>query len=97
MAKTFSEDTSRLFWHNKRIKKDVEYWISEFNNLVKSIKKDKFKYGPRVEYLDLIIYKDNRFHDQGFFDIKIFQKWQNLYAYILQTSNHKKHTIKNYV
>ena len=64
---------------------------------MKSIKIDEFKYGPRVEYLDLIIYKDNRFHDQGFFDIKIFQKEQNLYAYIPQTSNHKKHTIKNYV
>ena len=29
-------------------RKDVEYWISEFNNLVESIKIDEFKYGPRV-------------------------------------------------
>ena len=54
--------------------KDVKYWISEFNNLVKSIKIHEFKYGPRMEYLDLIIYKGNRFLDQGFFDKKILQK-----------------------
>ena len=47
--------------------------------------------------LFLIIYKGNRFHELGFFDIKIFQKEPNIYAYIQQTNNHKKHTIKNYV
>ena len=47
--------------------------------------------------MDLVIYKGNRFHEKGFFDIKIFQKEQNVYPDILQKSNHKKHTIKNYV
>ena len=32
-----------------------------------------------------------------FFDIKIYQKEQNLYAYIPQKSFHRKHTIKHYV
>ena len=68
-----------------------------FNSLVKSIKIDKFKYGSKVEFMDLVIFKGNRFHQKGLLDIKIFQKEQNLYAYIPQKSNHKKHTIKNYV
>ena len=85
------------FGITKGSKSNVEYWILEFNKLVKSIKIDKFKYGPRVEYMDLIIFKGNRFSQSGLFDIKIFQKPQNLYAYIPQKSNHKKHTIKNFV
>ena len=47
--------------------------------------------------MDLIIFKGNRFHEKGFFDIKIYQKEQNLYAYIPQKSFHRKHAIKNYV
>ena len=78
-------------------KTDVEYWIMEFNKLEKSIEIDKYTYGPKVEYMDIVIYKGDRFFKNGFFDIKIFQKQQNKYAYIPQKSNHKKHTIKNYV
>ena len=74
------------FGITKGSKKDVEYWISEFT------------YGPKVVFMDVVIYKGNRFYKKGFFDIKIFQKEQNLYAYIPQKSNHtKKHRIKNYV
>ena len=79
----------------KGSKVNAEYWISEINKLVESIEIDKFKYGPRVEFLDLVIYKGNRFHNNGCFDIKIHQKEQNLYAYIPQKSNHRKNTIKN--
>ena len=39
---------------------------------------DKFKNGPRVEYMDLVIFKGNRFHEKGFFDFKIYQKEQKL-------------------
>ena len=34
--------------------------------------------------MDLVIYKGNRFYNNGCFDIKIHQKEQNLYAYIPQ-------------
>ena len=47
--------------------------------------------------MDLVIFKGNRFYQKGLFDIKIFQKEQNLYAYIPKKSNHKKHTFKNLV
>ena len=85
------------FGITKGSKCDVEYWITAFNNLVQSIKIDKFTYGPRVEYIDLVIFKGNIFYQKGHFDIKIFQKKQNLYAYIPQKSFHKKHSISNYV
>ena len=68
-----------------------------FRLLVESIKIDKFKYGSKLEYMDLVIFKGNRFHQKGLFDIKIFQNEQNLYAYIPKKSNHKKHTFKNFV
>ena len=36
-------------------KQDVEYWISQFNNLRKTIKIDKWSFGNHVEYMDLYI------------------------------------------
>ena len=77
------------FGITKGSKADIEYWILAFNSLVKSIKIDKFKYGSKVEFMDLVIFKGNRFCQKGLLDIKIFQKEQNLYAYIPQKSNHK--------
>ena len=44
----------------KGSKTNLEYWISEFNKSVESIVIDKFKHGPKVEYMDLVIYKGNR-------------------------------------
>ena len=85
------------FGITKGSKANVEYWIKEFNNLVESIKIDKFKYGSRVDFMDLTIFKGNRFYRKGLFNVKIFQKEQNLYAYIPQKSNHKKHSIRNFV
>ena len=68
----------------KGSKSDAKYWISAFNNLVESIKIDKFKYGSKVEYMDLVTFSRNRFYQKGLFDIKIFQKEQNIYAGIPQ-------------
>ena len=80
------------FGITKGSKTDVEYWIAEFNKLVKSIVIDKYKYGPKVEFMDIVMYIDNRFFTEGFFN-----QQQNKYAYISQKSNHRNHTIKNYV
>ena len=44
------------FGITKGSKANVDSWIKEFNNLVKLIKIDKFKYGSRVEYMDLIFF-----------------------------------------
>ena len=80
--KVFKRYIDDGFGITKGSRKDVEYWISEFNNLMESIKIDKFKYAPRMEYMDLIIDSMKKF----FFDIKIYQKEQNLYAYIPQNT-----------
>ena len=85
------------FGITKGSKSDVEYWILNFKLLVESIKIDKFKHGSKVEYMDLVIFKGNRFHQKGLFDINIFPKEQNLYAYIPKKSNHKNHTFENLV
>jgi hypothetical protein len=78
-------------------KKDVEYWILQFNNLRKSINIDKWSFGNHVEYMDLYIYKGEKFYSSGFLDFRIFQKEINRYMYIPQKSGHVSHTIKNYV
>ena len=51
-----------------------------FYSLVETIKIDKFQYGSKVEFMDLVIFKGNRFHQTGFFDIKK----NNIYSNIVQ-------------
>ena len=38
----------------------------EFNKLEKSNEIDKYTYGPKVEYMDIVIYKGDRFFKNGF-------------------------------
>jgi hypothetical protein len=45
----------------KGLKKDVEYFVHKFNSMVQSIKIDKFEFGDKVHFLDLYIYKGERF------------------------------------
>ena len=56
------------------MKTNVKDWISEFNKLVESIVIDKFKYGSKVEYMVLVIYKGNRFHKKFFFISKYIRR-----------------------
>ena len=83
----------------KGTKKDVEYWICQFNNLRETVKIDEWSFGNHVEYMDLYIYiyKGDKFYSHGFLDFRIFQKEINRYMYIPQKSGHISHTIKNYV
>jgi hypothetical protein len=78
-------------------KKDVEYWINQFNGLRKTITINKWIFGDHVEFMDLYIYKGNKFFTSGFLDFKIFQKDVNRYMYIPCKSGHVSLTIKNYV
>ena len=55
-------------------KSDFEYWVSEFNLLRESIKIDKFQFGNRVEFMDLLIYKGDDFFTAGKLDVSVFQK-----------------------
>ena len=39
-----------------------------------AIKIDKWSYGTHAEYMDLEIYRGNRFFEKGMFDIWLYQK-----------------------
>ena len=78
-------------------KQDVEYWINQFNTLRKTIKIDKWSFGNHVEFMDLYIYKGDKFYESGFLDFKIHQKEINRYMYIPYKSGHVSHTSNNYV
>ena len=78
-------------------KKDVEYWINQFNNLRQTITIDKWPFGNHVEFMDLYIYKGDKFLSTGILDFKSFQKDIDRYMYIPYKSGHVSHTIKNYV
>ena len=58
---------------------------------------DKFKYGDEVDFMDLFIFKGEKFKYEGIFDVSIFQKSENKYMYIPAKSGHAKHTIKNFI
>ena len=96
MAKTFFEIHRRWFWDYGGHKKDVEYWINQFNGLRKTIKIDKWSFGNHIEYMEICIQRRKSF-SSGFLDFKIFQNEINRYTYIPQKSGHIAHTIKNYV
>ena len=55
-------------------KKDVKYWIHQFNNLRQTITFDKWSFGNHVDFMNLYIYKGDKFYLSGILDFKIFQK-----------------------
>ena len=87
--KTKNHPVKPIFFR-RYIKSNVEYCILEFNNLVKSIKIDKFKYGSKVEYMDLIIFKGNRSSKLDFSTLKSFRRRR-----IFTPTFRKKVTTKN--
>ena len=53
MAKTFLRFIDDGFGIMEGSKKDVEYWINQFNGLRKTINIDKWTFGNHVEYIYL--------------------------------------------
>ena len=94
MFKRFIDDGFGIMEGNK---KDVETWINEFNILRENIFIDKWSFGNHVAYMDLYIFKGNKFYETGILSIKVYQKPENRYMYIPFKSAHPRHTIKNYV
>ena len=46
-------------------KLDVEYWVAEFNLLRETITIDKFKFENEVDFMDLLIYKQEKLFVSG--------------------------------
>ena len=85
------------FGITKANKKEFEMWVNEFNALRETITIDEFKYGNEVDFMDLLIFKGDKFLDNGKLDITVFQKDVNKYMYMPVTSGHQKHTINNFI
>ena len=85
------------FGITKGLRKDVEYWIEQFNGLRKTVQIDKYNWGNALDYMDLFVYKGNTFYVDGKFSVSIHQKDTNKFMYIPYRSFHQKHSIKNYV
>jgi len=94
LFKRFIDDGFGIMNGNK---KGVQLWIKEFNNLRENIFIDKMSFGNHVAYMDLYIFKGNKFYETGKLSIKVYQKPENRYMYIPYKSAHPRHTIKNYV
>ena len=73
----------------------MDSWI--FNLLRETITIDKFKYGNDVDFMDLFIFKGERFYVDGKLDVSVFQKEENKYMYMPAKSGHQKHTINNFI
>ena len=54
-------------------------------------------FGNHVAYMNLYIFKGNKFYETGKLSIKVYQKPENRYMYIPFKSAHPRYTIKNYV
>jgi hypothetical protein len=65
--------------------------IQKLNLLHSSIKFNCLSSSNEVEFLDTIIYKGERFKDEGRFDIRVHQKITNKYLYIPYNSHHTYH------
>ena len=92
--KRFIDDGFGIIKGNR---KDVQKWVDEFNNLRENIFIDKIEFGNHVAYMDLYIFKGDKFYEIGILSIKVYQKPENRYMYIPYKSAHPRHTIKNYV
>ena len=55
-------------------KQEFDYWVPEFNLLRETITIDKFKYGNEVDFIDLFVFKGDRFFEDGKLDNLCFKK-----------------------
>ena len=94
MFKRFIDDGFGVIKSNK---KEFLRWVNEFNCLRKNINIDKWQFGNNVAFMDLHIFKGEKFYNEGKLSIKVYQKPENKYIYIPYKSAHPRHTIKNYV
>ena len=76
-----------------------QYYAKEFIDYINvSHPTIKFTYesSPHtVDFLDLTVYKGDRYHSTGLLDIKPFFKKTNKFQYLLYTSAHPKKTFRS--
>ena len=62
-------------------KEEFEFWVQEFNLLRETITIDKFKYGNTVDFMDLFVFKGDRFFEDGKLDICVSKRGKQIYVY----------------
>lgn len=70
---------------------------STFNSLHTKLKFEFTSSSEHASFLDLFIYKGNRFQDTGILDLKVHQKSMNLYLYIPFRSFHTTAMKKSFI
>ena len=78
-------------------KNQLLQFINLFNSLVSSITLSLESFGISANFLDLTIYKGNRFMREGKLDLKIYQKPLNKYLYLPFNTDHPTHCKKSFV
>ena len=78
MFKWFLDDGFGIMIGNK---KDI-WRVKEFNNTRENIFIDKWSFGNHVAYMDLHVFKGNKFYEWGKLSIKVYQKSENRYVYV---------------
>jgi hypothetical protein len=68
-----------------------------FNNLRPTIKITTSINNNSIDFLDLTIFKGNRFEIHGILDVKLFQKPFNKYVYLPPTSFHNSSVFKSFI
>ena len=76
------------FGVTKGDKKEFLLWVNEFNCLRKNIIIDKWRFGNNVPFMDLHIFKGEKFYNGGKLSIKVYRKPENKYMYIPYKSAH---------
>ena len=92
--KRYIDDIFAIF--NNRI--EAEIFMIAFNNIKKNQIVLKLTcIGDSVEFLDVVVFKGNRFADCNLLDSKIFQKPQCKYIYLPPSSYHRNSVFKSFV
>ena len=67
----YSKDSLTMVLESwKEERKTWNTGFNQFNGLRKTITIDKWTFGNHVEFMDLYIYKGNKFYTSGFLDFK---------------------------
>jgi hypothetical protein len=88
-------DDGAVIWTGT--KEALQSWLDFFNSLVPEIKLTWEISSTHLDFLDLHLYKGERFKSTGILDMETFQKRMNMYLYVPFCSYHPLHTKKSFV
>ena len=91
--KRFIDDGLVIF--NSRA--EAEHFVAVYNNSRESIKITSTISEESVTFLDLEVFKGERFNKEGKFDVRIFQKSTNNFLYLPMSSAHSPKVLRSFI